>query len=646
MIRIFSAVFFCLLFNQIANAAPPLDAYGHLPGVELMRLSPSGDRYAFVAVLGEARRLVVVSDKGEILFSTKTGDVKVRSLQWVGDDRILVWSSTTYEMPIEYDQTYELSSVTNIDLKTHKFSNIFAKDQNVAHFVFGNAGAAQINGHDYGYFVGITFDFNHLRNAYEFVNDHRDLYRVDLATNEKARLARGGEGPAYDWVVGADGSVLAHSIYNDGDGRWRLFAGSDEAKLLLEKTTPFGDIGLIGQGRTSDTVWIADGSSGANVTEEVSLTDGKRETLFANLNTEGYLFDPTNGMALGATTLEEPRAMFFDEKLQARIKGTRKAFPGLQMQLISFSHNLDRLIVKTDGGDDSGTYWLVNIASGKADPIGYPYPEIHPADVGPTQMITYKAGDGLDIHAVLTLPPGRKPEKLPLVVLPHDGPIRMNDVVGFNWWAQAYASVGYAVLQPNYRGSGGEGKDFINAGYGQWGRKMQTDLSDGVAALAAQGIINPKRVCIVGASYGGYAALAGVTLQHDIYRCAVSVAGPSNLPEFFKWEKARHGRISDAARYWRAVTGADKEGDSIMKAISPANFAEQASAPILLIHGKDDTVVPIEQSRIMESALRSANKPVEFIEMPGEDHFLSRDETRKTMLKASVEFVIKNNPPG
>lgn len=124
-------------------------------------------------------------------------------------------------------------------------------------------------------------------------------------------------------------------------------------------------------------------------------------------------------------------------------------------------------------------------------------------------MFRYAASDGLEIEAVLTLPPGKSAAGLPLVVIPHVGPIGVNDMVEFDWWAQAYASRGYAVLQPNYRGSSGYGRDFVQAAFGQWGRKMQTDLSDGVAALAKQGLIDAKRVCIVGASYGGYAALAG-----------------------------------------------------------------------------------------------------------------------------------------
>ena len=144
--------------------------------------------------------------------------------------------------------------------------------------------------------------------------------------------------------------------------------------------------------------------------------------------------------------------------------------------------------------------------------------------VSKVESVKYKAADGLEITGYLTLPNGREAKGLPLIVFPHGGPAS-RDTLGFDWWAQAMASRGYAVLQVNFRGSDGLGWEFTKAGFGEWGRKMQTDLSDGVRNLTSQGVVDPKRVCIVGGSYGGYAALAGATLQKDVYRCAVSFGG-------------------------------------------------------------------------------------------------------------------------
>jgi dipeptidyl aminopeptidase/acylaminoacyl peptidase len=205
------------------------------------------------------------------------------------------------------------------------------------------------------------------------------------------------------------------------------------------------------------------------------------------------------------------------------------------------------------------------------------------------------------------------------------------------------ASHGYAVLQVNFRGSDGYGWSFLEAGFGEWGRKMQTDLSDGVRYLAGQGIIDPKRVCIVGASYGGYAALAGAALDTGVYRCAVSVAGLSDLQRFVVWSKNQNG--AGAVRWWTRFMGAEAMRDPALTQISPAAHVDRVAVPVLLIHGKDDTVVPLEQSRIMADALQKAGKPVELVVQDGADHWLSRGDTRLQTLEATMAFLEKHNPP-
>jgi dipeptidyl aminopeptidase/acylaminoacyl peptidase len=226
--------------------------------------------------------------------------------------------------------------------------------------------------------------------------------------------------------------------------------------------------------------------------------------------------------------------------------------------------------------------------------------------------------------------------------MPHGGPWS-RDYPQFDYWAQAFASRGYAVFQPNFRGSTGLGDKVYEAGYGQWGRKMQTDISDGAAELARQGVVDPQRACIVGWSYGGYAALAGVTVQHGLYRCAVAMAGVANLTEQLRYTEDEAGIDSPASRTWELFLGVKSDWGPL-RAISPASVAARADAPILLIHGVDDTVVPIAQSDQMEKALKAAGKPVERLTLKGGDHWLLREDTRMAMLKASVAFVQKYNP--
>jgi dienelactone hydrolase len=632
----------CLRFSSLVVAAPPIEAYGRLPGLEYISLSPSGERYAVVGVVGEKRTFAAVRIDGEAEYAATVGDSKVRDVHWADDDHVLLTWSGTFSSPIYLRQDYELAMVGIVDVNKRSVFTAFGRSTTAARAVMGYFGSRRVEGKLYGYFGGLAYD---RMGSGEFaVSDgYRDLYRIDLDSGN-TELLRNVKKKRMDWVIAPEGGIAAYAQYSNS-GVWKLFDGNRYAEPVIQQPDPLGEISMTGLGRTPGTVVLYDASMQKDSIYEVTVADGKRESLFAGLKVERLLYDPDSERLIGAATQEAPFAQFFDANLQARFNGTRKAFPGYEMRLASFSRAMDRLIVMTDGNDDSGTWWLVDIASGKAEPVGYAYPEIRAKDVGPTQWFDYTAADGVPIQAVLTLPPGREAKNLPLVVLPHGGPIGVQDRIGFDWWAQAYASAGYAVLQPNYRGSGGYGEEFRDAGFRQWGRKMQSDLSDGMAALAAKGVIDPKRACIVGGSYGGYAALAGVTLQQGLYRCAVSVAGVASLPRLFAWKVERHGRSSDSTRYWRQVTGADVEGLGAISALSPITSAAQADAPVLLIHGKDDTVVPIEQSRIMESALKRAKKPVEFIEMEGEDHWLSRTKTRTEMLKASVEFVKKHNPP-
>jgi dipeptidyl aminopeptidase/acylaminoacyl peptidase len=258
------------------------------------------------------------------------------------------------------------------------------------------------------------------------------------------------------------------------------------------------------------------------------------------------------------------------------------------------------------------------------------------APLGEVREFTYKARDGYEIPAFVTLPAGAGDKQLPMVVLPHGGP-ESRDVRCFDWLAQFLASRGYAVLQPQFRGSTGYGEAHRKAGYRQWGRLMQDDVTDGVKALIEQGIADPKRVCIVGASYGGYAALAGAAFTPELYACAVSINGISNLSAMLNFEEAYAGKESDSVRYWKDHIGLKTSPEVLSR--SPARAATNVRAAVLLLHGVNDSVVPIAQSREMASALKSLGKAHTLIELPGEDHWLSRSDSRTRVLTEMEAFL-------
>jgi dipeptidyl aminopeptidase/acylaminoacyl peptidase len=258
---------------------------------------------------------------------------------------------------------------------------------------------------------------------------------------------------------------------------------------------------------------------------------------------------------------------------------------------------------------------------------------------GTVRQFDYSARDNYALFGYLTIPAGAAEKNLPLVVLPHGGP-ESRDTADFDWWSQFLSSRGYAVLRPQFRGSTGLGAEHRLAGRGQWGLRMQDDVTDGVKALIAAGIVDPKRVCIVGASYGGYAALAGATFTPELYACAVSVAGVSDLAEFLAYKEKMGGDDSDSVIYWQDSIG--KIDDPRVGQKSPARYARNVRAPILLIHGSNDSVVPLAQSQMMDNALTAAGAPHQLVTLDSEDHWLSSSVTRTRMLSEIEKFLAAN----
>lgn len=621
---------------------PPLNLYGTLPGVEDMSLSPDGKAHAAITSVNNSRIFVVFDDAGKVRASMPVGDAKIRSVNWASPTIVLVTLSSTENLGPDFVQSkVELYGAARITLDGTKPELIFGRDRSMAHAVWGNYGSRTVAGKTVGYFGGVQFaQSSAARTEYVFDHGRPALFQVDLASNSSRRVANSpSEGIYRDWLVDGAGEVGATLDIVSSSGNWKIT--NHRGATIASGKNLGGKVNFVAFGKDGTTVIYAEVPADAETRWfEVPLTGGPAQEVFADIDIERPFVDPTNGRMLGY--LEKgatPRPVLFDPGRQAVLARVYRAFPKRQVRIVDWSTDFSKFLVHTDGNDDPGTWFTVDIAAKRADPIGDDYPAISSQQVGAISTVAYKAADGLDLDGILTLPPGRAAKNLPIVVMPHGGP-HAHDEPGFYWWAQAFASRGYAVFQPNFRGSTGRGEPFMRAGYGQWGRKMQTDLSDGLAELVKQGIVDPKRACIVGASYGGYAALAGVTLQKGVYRCAVSVAGVSDLSDMYWTDYRESGGSSMLLRNLKESLGAP----STFAEVSPRKHAREASAPIMLIHGKDDTVVPFNQSTAMQGALRDAGKPVEFITLREEDHWLSRGTTRFQMLDAAVAFVARHNP--
>lgn len=265
-------------------------------------------------------------------------------------------------------------------------------------------------------------------------------------------------------------------------------------------------------------------------------------------------------------------------------------------------------------------------------------PDIPSTAVHSTKEYSYKARDGLIIPTLITTPIGLTAKNLPAIMLPHGGP-ESYDKLGFDWLTQYFANEGYLVIQPQFRGSEGFGNEHLLKGRGEWGRKMQDDLTDAVNDLAAKEIIDKSRVCIVGASYGGYAALAGATFTPDLYKCVVSINGVADIEEMLSTEQRDHGSDHWVVSYWQDVISKGDVKEDHLEQISPINYVDNVTAPILLIHGTRDKIVPWKQSEDMYDALKDANKNVTFIKLEKGDHYMSQVHNRMKALKAIDKFI-------
>lgn len=633
------------LFAGASTAQAPLEAYGRLPAFDLVEVSPSGDRLAFVSVAGEERILLITEITGQedldqplgstLLGRVRAGETKVRSLHWMGETHLLAVTTTTTRLSHfdRYRGEYALGQI--YDIPSRRLNTAFAGTRSVMP-VIGSVIIRTFNGQPALFTEGLVVD----------ERNRMDLFRIDPSSGRGVSVER-GDYDVRNYVLDANAEPMARSRYATRTGRWELQRKSGGFWRTVWSTEALLDQPwLAGLGSREGAVAVYAQLEGD---DDFELYEVDADGQFARLldrTPDLILRSPLTHRIIGAGYREgESYAYhFFDDSADRAWSAIHRAFQDRIVRLEGWSADMRTAVVFTEGAGDAGTYHLIDLDARRADILGEAYPDITPDQVAEMQPLSYLAADGMTIPGYLTLPPGREARDLPLVVLPHGGPAA-RDVLGFDWWAQAIASRGYAVLQPNFRGSDGLGRAHLEAGYGEWGRKMQSDLSDGVRHLAEAGTIDPARVCIVGASYGGYAALAGVTLEQDVYRCAVSVAGVSDLRRMVQWTADRQGRRNTASvRYWNRFMGAERFGDRSLDDRSPAHQAARAGAPILLMHGMDDTVVPFDQSSRMADALGRAGRPHEFIRLTGEDHWLSRAETRQRMLAETVRFLEAHNP--
>ncbi len=629
--RLLAALLWCA-----APVLPALSAgtvLGELPSFENVAISPHAVRLAFVRTKGDSRFVILYSiSDHKITHSFRVSDAKLRSIRWADDNFLVVeTSSTSFVMELTGSRR-EWYGAQVIDARSNKVRpvDLHLEGTETMNVVLGTPAVREIQGRTTLLVEGYYANNGYMRAV---------LFRFDPETGRTNVVAK-GEYSWEQWLLGDDGTVLASIDYADQAHHWILkVRTNDRLTTTLTGEDALDPPELLGLSLEPGYAVVRVKEDDKPHWKKLSLSTGKIGDIYHDGDDfEDLLYDHRSSRIIGGRRDGAKGYVFFDPARQKQWDAIAAAYHGANLSLVSYSDDFRVLVVLVDGAELGYYYELFDMNARQGAPIGSLYDGI--VKIAEAREITYAASDGRQIPAILTLPRDRPAKGLPLIVFPHGGP-SAHDTTHFDWWREAMAERGYAVLQPNYRGSDMDWES-ESAGFGEWGRKMQTDLSQGVRYLAQQGTIDPARVCIVGASYGGYAALAGITLDPGVYRCAVSVAGLSDLGRFLRWQDANHSSL--AVRYWDRYLGVTGPRDPLLDTISPLAHVNAVTVPVLLIHGKDDTVVPFEQSDVFRNALQKAGKPVEFVTLKNEDHWLSRSGTRSQMLESTLDFLHRQNP--
>ena len=636
-----------------ADSPPPAHAYGRLPAFFDAAISPDGKHLALGRndQTGEQYLQVVELATGKTVAGVKhrptardQDKAVIREVGWADNRRATyLLSATLPTMRMVPDGVMtpgsshiDLWRTAMLDIGSDKTYLVKRTDKYDWGLIFSNLRAPIPGDPDSGRMI--------IRSS-PYRDGVVNVYRVDL-NNGRTRTAIRGNSLTRTFLLDGNAEPRVRLDVEERMNQWRLFMlEKDGDRMLSSGVSPTGGIGVVGLTPFGEIVLVDRIKDRAgDVMYSLHPESGVRTILAEHprYDVDASLVDPWTRAVVGARIVEEmPTDQFFDQQLSDVLAVVQKKLPGAFVDLDTWSADRQHFIVFIERPGDAGGYYLYSPATDVLQLVGLTYPHLKSDDLGARQGIEYKSRDGTTIPAYLTLPDDNLRTKRPLVVLVHGGPTA-RDTLNFDWWASFLASRGYAVVQPNYRGSSGYGRDWQEAGYRQWGQLMQDDVEDAVHALVRAGVADPSRVCIVGASYGGYAALVGGTRDPDLYRCVASVAGVADLPMMLSLETIQMGRHSATVDWWTMLIGSRTDDRKQLEAVSPAYQAANVKAPVLLMHGELDTVVPIKQSERMADALKSAGKSVQFVRLSGEDHWLSDAPTRIRMLEELESFLAEH----
>lgn len=473
-----------------------------------------------------------------------------------------------------------------------------------------------------------------------------DVYRVDVATGASTLVAE-NPGNVTGWLADHAGR-LRLATASDGVNSTLLYRETEADAFRPILTTNFREQAEPAFFTPDNRRLYAVSNIGRDKAAAVVLdpaTGREVEVLYQNPDVDvgrlAYSRARKTLTAASYTTWRIERR-FFDPEVERHFRALQSMLPGYEIGIASANKAEDLWIVSAAGDRTRGARYLYDTKTRRLTKLAEVSPWLPEGELAEMKPVAYTARDGLTIHGYLTLPKGREAAGLPVVVNVHGGPWA-RDTWRFNPEVQFLANRGYAVLQPNFRGSTGYGRGFVEASFKQWGRAMQDDVSDGVKWLVAQGIADPKRVCIYGGSYGGYATLAGLAFTPELYACGIDYVGVSNLFTFFE----------SIPPYWKPfaemmyeMVGHPERDKALLEAASPVFHADRIRAPLLIAQGARDPRVKKAESDQMVEAMRKRGVEVEYLVKDNEGHGFHNEENRFELYGAMERFLARHLAPG
>ncbi|GIU32024.1 S9 family peptidase [Shewanella schlegeliana] len=625
--------FFCLaLFFQpylLAYELLPVDAFGALPQSEQVKLSPDGKHFSYVINKSGNSYLGVTNiQTGEkrILVHTDNQIFKITWYLWANNQQILISADYPAGKKQKKHTITRLLKI-KIDGKS-KAESVFQPRVGDLRPQFQNR------------IIDILPDEpNHILMQLSLKSYNRpDVYKLDISSKRKRSLVHRGNSDTTFWMADRQHRVRLGYAIDETKRFYRLCDknGENWRKVWEYELFDEPDVTPLGFGLNPEHLYIRALHKGryAIFVVDVSTKDLDRELIYADAryDIEGSLIYSTKtNDVIGVYHGEANNGkIYFDEKYEEFQAALNKAIPDSFNDIVSMSHDENKYILFSRSNATPGAYYLGDRKAKYIDYILQQYPKLYEQSLSPKTKIKYQSRDGIEIEGYVTLPHKNVPNKHAAIVIPHGGPM-VREYSGFDWFSQFFASRGYTVLEPNFRGSSGYGFEFEVASIRQWGGKMQDDLADAAHWMVKQYRIPAKQVCIVGSSYGGYAAMMAAVKQQNTFKCSASFAGVSDLEYIVS--SAKNFTNYDIVK---KQFGSDSD---YLEQQSPVNFSKKINIPLLLIHGEHDTVVDVYHSREMYAELKAVGKQVDYIELKNGNHYLEIEANRLATLEAIEAFL-------